>query len=1044
MTVTGFLPTEEQRAVLEHRGPLLVLAGAGVGKTTLLTQRVIDTIQRDRIPPENILAVTFTHAAANEMRNRITEKLRAQGAAAPADQVVVQTYHGFGGQIVREFGMRIGVSPKARLLNETEKWGILDHVLDRLTFNAIEIRSAGHAYKNILAFAKDAQNHLLTPDDIREYVARLQDAAITPKAESLVQQWEEMAHAFSAYQRIKLEIGAIDYGDQIAYAVDIMRSFPTIAARIRARHPYIFVDEYQDSNPAQRELLLELIDPIDSQMFVIGDDDQAIFRFQGANVRNILRLPDEPRLASNPPAVLTLVGNRRSRPPILDIANRIAQGMTEREPKNLTHIREGQAMIGAYVADTEHGEATWIASQISALRGLKLDKSPPYTWGDFAVLSRTNKTLNVVEQALKNANIPSIRARRDPVLDCTEVDQIRAMLQVLVTPDNDVAMARVLSSPRWRLNELEMRTLTRHRGLIQAQSEATAGDAYVPRPALIDAVIDVSNINNISPETSKQLCTLIDEIQHLTTTAQLEPLNDTVKNVIERGAYLQELSVSNEPEHIEARTAVDTFTSLAASFGGTGLYGVRAFLRFLDRSDEAGDTELSSAEPPATDSTHVLLSTIHTAKGREWPVVFVAGLGLHKPSNEKQDAISRTPYPLRAQRADLPHFPDEAFTTDSDLATAIQHRDDKLASLDDDDDRRLMYVALTRAREHLYISRAHWDGNRKTPRAPMPYWDEILETGHCAILGDEPASPANPSLTNPLPATWKTRSARTIAAENIEALLEANQTDEAIATALDGSTIDKTWETLRDSALTDLNLTQSPRRIPDPPSRLPLSGTSYSALNNFQACPRRYRHRYIDHLPTRPNPSQQVGSTMHRILAAAGSAVGDILIDDEDHIDGDLHHALANHPELLERFRKSRWGKRPATYAELEFNLSINNHLIRGAIDRIDRLDDGTLEIVDFKTGNHRSPEELHNDLQLPIYALAAGELLGVQPEQIRASLYFLGSDREWNLNWSVEHAVSARRKVTELLDAMTTSAFPKTEDRSKCRFCDFAHVCER
>jgi RecB family exonuclease len=187
-----------------------------------------------------------------------------------------------------------------------------------------------------------------------------------------------------------------------------------------------------------------------------------------------------------------------------------------------------------------------------------------------------------------------------------------------------------------------------------------------------------------------------------------------------------------------------------------------------------------------------------------------------------------------------------------------------------------------------------------------------------------------------------------------------------------------------------------------------------------------------------------VGSTVHRILAAAGSDVDVVIIDDDDHIDGDLHHVLADHPKLLERFRNSRWGQRPASYAELEFTLSVNNQMIRGSIDRVDRLEDGTLEIVDFKTGKHRSSEELRSDLQLPIYALAASELLGAQPEQIRASLFFLGSDHEWILDWSGDHATDARRTITELLDTMATSSFRKTDDRSKCRHCDFAHICER
>ena len=1044
MSISAFLPTDEQRAVLEHPGPLLVLAGAGVGKTTLLTRRVIDTIDRDGIPPEQILAMTFTRAAADEMRSRITETLRERGSTDASNRVVVRTYHGFAGEIIREFGMRLGISPKARPMSETEKWGVLEDVFDQLTFNAIEIRSAGHAFKNILDFVKDAQDHLLTPHDISEYVARLRNAGVAPKAEPLVQQWDDMSKAFVAYQQRKLETGAIDYGDQITYAVEILRSFPMITAALQARHPYLFVDEYQDSNPAQRELVLELVDPTDSKLFVIGDDDQAIFRFQGANVRNILRLPEEPRLAPNPPTVMTLVGNRRSRPPILDVANRIADGMTEREPKTLRHLRGGHATIGAYVADTEHGEAAWIASQMFAVRDLGSDKEPQYTWGDFAVLCRTHTTIDVVQQALKLANIPSTRARREHLLACTEVDQIRATLQVLVTPDNDIAMARVLASPRWRLNESELQALTQHRSVIQAQSETTTAGAYVPRPALLDAVMDVTAVNNISSETSDRLRTLIEELKHLTKTAQLEPLNNTVKSVVERGAYLEELTVGGEPDHIEARTAIDEFTRLAASFGGTGLSGVRAFLRFLDRADEAGDRNLSSDEPPASDSSQVLLSTIHNAKGREWPVVFIAGLVIRDTNKQREDAISRAPYPLRAQRADLPHFPDEAFTNDSDLATAIEHRNEGLATLDNDDERRLMYVALTRAREHLYISRAHWDGEIKKPRAPLPYWDEILETGHCSILGDESLSPANPSLTNPRPSVGKTRSARTLIAENIEALLAANQADGAVAAALNGSATDKTWESLRDATLADLNLTQRPRRLPEVPSALQLYSTSYSALNSFQACPRHYRHRYIDHLPTRPNPSRQMGSTMHRILAAAGGDIGDILIEDDDHLDGDLQSALADQPELLDRFGKSRWGQRPATHVELEFNLAINNHVVRGSIDRVDRLEDGTLEIVDFKTGKYRPHQELRADLQLPIYALAAAELLGAQPEQIRASLYYLGSDREWTLDWSMEHAAEARRQVAELLDEMTTSTFAKTDDLSRCRHCDFAHVCGR
>ena len=1043
MSHPSFQPTDEQRAVLEHHGPLLVLAGAGGGKTTVLTQRVASMITKDGIHPTKILALTFTHAAADEMQTRIIETLEEQGCAMAGNQVVVHTYHGSAGEIVREFGLRLGLAPNARPMSKAEQWTVLDEVYDALTFREVAFRQPGTAFQNILKFAANAQAHLLTPSDIATYIDQIRAVGIAPEAEALLNKWADMSRAFAAYQTRKLETGRIDYGDQIVHAVQLLRDTPQIQAALQTRHPYVFVDEYQDTNLAQQELVLNLIKTKTSQLFVIGDDDQAIFRFQGANIENIRQLPHEPILADDPLALKTLVGNRRSQPPILDVANRVVEKIANRQDKQLTHLRTGRATVGAYVANTDHDEAEWIASMIKTLRSTEGPHKPVQQWGDIAVLCRRHADIDRVHEALTLAGIPCVRARPTPLLERSEVDEIRAILETLVAPTNDVAVTRVLTAPRWKLTEADLWALAQYRHHHRTAETEIPGDRYIPRPPLIDTVLNPANITNLSPEARARLETLAAELHVLTEIAQRSSVDDTVRAVLTHGRYRDEYAVGLDIDHREALNAIDRFVHLARSFGGRGLYGLRSFLRFLDRADESDDHELNDPGPATIDPEHVMLTTVHSAKGLEWSVVFVYGLATHRSSEPGEDHESRTPYPLRAGRSDLPEFPDSAFTTAEAFISATKARDHTLKTRKLDDERRLLYVALTRARNYLYVSRAHWYGTRKTPCKPSPFWDDILGPD-CPLLGEEPASAANPSLTHPPPPIAGAKTQTTATAEQIEHLLANDDLDAAVALAMNGEAVPDTWRPLRDALIADLHRDFSHPPTLDRTDDPDIHSTSYTAINSFQICPRRFRHLFIDQLPTRPSPSRDIGSALHRLLARTGEAGGDTVIHDDDSVRGDLDLVLADNPELLDRYAKSRWSQRPASHVEVKFALPIGHHVIRGAIDRVDVLPNGTFEIADFKSGRRRPLVALENDLQLPIYALAAEEIFDVQPAQIQASFCYLGDGNDWTLPWSQTHAAATRTRLEQTLDAMTTSAFPKTEDRSKCRFCDFAHVCER
>jgi len=1050
LSVTTFTPTEEQARVLEHQGPLLVLAGAGVGKTTVLTRRIVDAIARDGVPADQILALTFTRAAAEHMRSRIDADLKARGAITDVNSLVASTYHAFASDIVREFGIRIGVPPTARLLGDAERWGVLDAVFDDLRFRAVVVRHAGTAFDSVLKFVASAQHHLLTPDRIHSWVTAQRVSASGIEVLDLLDQWDEMAAAYATFQERKLRMGALDFGDQILYAVKLLQGFPDVRAALRARHQHLYVDEYQDTNPAQRALLMELADPRNGALFVIGDDDQAIFRFQGANVRNILRLPQEAALAERPPSVLTLVGNRRSRPPILEAANAVAAAIQDRQRKELVHLRDGAAVLGAYVADSDRTEAAWIAGTIRTLQQDAASNDPLATFGNYAVLCRKRALLEVVHDALAAVGIPTQHDQATPLLTRWEIDEVRATLEAIATPDDDVALARIMAGPRWQIGDADLWALARWRMSRRDQALDLDDDRAPPTGiALSDAVLAAPSVPDLSDVARERLAELTEYLEVLADLAVSSSVADLIQEVITRGGFRHELMASGHADDAEALGNLDRLVRLSRSFGGDGMPGLRAFLRFLDRADEADDPNLGDIEPPPTNLEAVMVTTVHKAKGLEWDVVFVPGLaeGQFAPRSGRktdgEDRPERAPYALRAQAADLPPMATDVFTSDKALRAAQAERSVAMIALDADDERRLMYVAVTRARERLYLSRAIWYGDRKLPVASSPFWDELLATGLFSITDEETPSDTNPNRTRRpnQPASepdWlgldAVRLERAIAAADpvpIRTLAGDVPPDElAAARLMVGGVWDRVYQR---------------RAIP------PVSGqervppiTSYSALSTFEICARRYRYLYVDRLPTRPNPALAGGTSLHRLLAAAASASGDSEIMDPDSLGGVFTGVGEEHALQVERYLHSRFATQNPIAVEMPFSLALGSGVIRGTIDRVYRTPNETLEVVDFKTGRQRPAADLERDLQLPVYALAVGELYETPPERIGGALFFIDADVEWQLPWDAARATSTRARLEGLLESLAGSAFPLTENRAHCRFCDFRHICQR
>ncbi|MHB1417099.1 MAG: ATP-dependent helicase, partial [Chloroflexota bacterium] len=514
--MSPFVPTAEQELALTQPAPLLVLAGAGTGKTTVLTRRIARTILSGEARPDQVLALTFTDKAATEMAERLAQVMGEAGQADAAREVEVSTFHSFGVRLVGENLLRLGYDHQPAVLTAAASWRLLASFFDELTFDAIEISTGqvSSVFARLLQFFSRYKDHLVGPDDLDAFLAAQDLTALSPAAAehlgARLGEWRDAARAYRRYEEAKRAAGCLDFGDLLYLPAKLLASDAGLRDAYRRRFRYLFVDEYQDTNYAQRVLLLQILDPAAPRVMVIGDDDQAIYRWRGAVVHNILRFHKEAIFAEGQVARVPMTLNRRSCPPILDLANLALAEVAERHPKKLDYHpdkKEGRAEIGHYLAASDTAEARWIAEQIReqapAMRDLP---GPKRGYGAFAVLCRKRRLFEPVGRALEAAGIPYELVGGTGFYGRWEIRDVLAYLRVLARADDDVAMARVLRSAHWRLGGRDMFHLGRWVG----QKNGSHGREGAQRPEearrhLLDAVRHCREVAGLSAAARERL-----------------------------------------------------------------------------------------------------------------------------------------------------------------------------------------------------------------------------------------------------------------------------------------------------------------------------------------------------------------------------------------------------------------------------------------------------------------------------------------------------------------------------------------------------------
>ncbi len=637
----GLNPVQRE-AVIHPDGPVLVVAGAGSGKTRVLTHRVAYLIKERRLSPFAILAITFTNKAADEMKERV-----AALVGPVASRMWVSTFHSACARILRREAAHLGLRSSFSIYDQADATRLVTYVLRDM--NLDPKRMPPRQVHGVISAAK---NELLSPGD-------LAGRALTPFDKRL-------AEVYAEYQKRLVDACALDFDDLLTGAVRLFREHPEVTGRWRARFRHVLVDEFQDTNLAQWELVRTLSEE-HRNIMVVGDADQAIYRFRGADYRNLMRFED----AFPDASVIVLEQNYRSTQTILSAANAVIANNAGRRPKHLWTDQVGGELISRYLGEDERDEAMYVAREVH-----RMVDDAHHRYGDLAVFYRTNAQSRVLEEVFVRSGIPYRVFGGVKFYDRREVKDLLAYLRALANPDDEVSLKRIVNTPKRGVGDTsvgKVEAFATAAGLTFGAALRRAEDAGVTGKALsgIRVFLDV-----------------LDELEH----EARHGVAATVEAALERTGYLAELEAERSVEaagRIEnlrelvgvAKEFDDALergevlgaaaTAVAGASGGdddgegtqaptipVGVARLQAFLEALSLV-----TDIDDYDP---EQSMVTLMTLHSAKGLEFPVVFVTGM---------EENV----------------FPHVRWLGDPDAL---------------DEERRLCYVGITRARERLYLCHA--------------------------------------------------------------------------------------------------------------------------------------------------------------------------------------------------------------------------------------------------------------------------------------------------------------------------------------------------
>jgi DNA helicase-2/ATP-dependent DNA helicase PcrA len=1064
-SIVSFLggePTAEQWAAISHPlEPFVLVAGAGSGKTSVMAARVIYLAlvatgawpaEHGGVMPGNVLCLTFTNKATENLVLRIRRALRTLDLPE-GEEPEILNYHGFAAQLLDRYGILAGFEPDARIVTPAQRREIAARVLDTETFEEIQTRWQPAIVNYILELEDQLQNHAVEPENVIAHVTEkleaLEKAASRDPIDAAHQRLE-IVRMVRTFRELKARLGVMDFGDQIALALRIASDHPEIGEAYRARFGGVLLDEYQDTNHAQA-LLMRAVFGGGHPVTAVGDPDQNIYAWRGASLRNLLAFPDEFRTRAGEPASrLPLYTNFRSGARILAAADAVIEPLpSELRPDPDKLLRpwgpngEGRVQISQY--EHEVAEADGVAARIRALHD-----EHGVRWKDVAVLCRTYRLFEGLQLAFASADIPVEFLNLAGLIHLPEIVEVLAYARAAEDPTDGVALARILTGPRYRIGIGDLAAVARwsrastHDLRVQMrQLELDEDeDLFEDHPFLIaEALEHVDEVEGLSDEARRRLEGFRLELDELRELAR-RPITELLAGIARRTGLLAELDAS--PDHAAAtakRRNLAAFLEQVEAFQPVeGELTISAFLRYVDSIED--DREWNPVQPSDDDSVKVM--TVHAAKGLEFDAVFVPGLakGLFPDDRVQQNPArkgSSLDVELRRDRDLLPRF-------EGNMRAFV----DALREQEVAEERRTCYVALTRARHHLFVSSAHWYGENLRAKGVGRFFQELMKWGRgggaeISIEGGDDAD------ENPL-AGYRQRFVRPwpgpAAPDDRDELFPEGWRRTALETAQVGTIPTAVLEAIGDRA--SLERASADRRTvaahlleregqssdrPQPPNSV-----SVGSLIDYGRCPKLFYWSSVRPLPRFSGPSARIGTEVHRWIEMTSRGQATLLeLDDEPDVTlEELAGAPGKTRELQRAFHASRFAEMVPLYAERPFLLPIERTTVKGRIDAIYGVPEGPWEVVDYKTGRLPDDESFARN-QLDLYALACIDVWHKDPEELTLTYLYLASSQE--RSHRVDDVEGIRDRIAAWLRGIAAEAFEPTPG-PQCRWCDFRAFC--
>lgn len=974
------LNKEQLSAVKHEKGPLLVVAGAGTGKTTVLINRLAYLILEKKVKTDEVFLATFTEKAASEMLER-ADKILPYGYV----DLWINTFHGFGEKILREHALEIGLSPDFKLLDETSQWIFIKKNLSNFKLDYYAPASNPNKFiKELLKHFSRLKDENISAEQYLNYCLTKErkmakDKNLEEEDALELKKIKELAEAFSVYNKLMIEGNNLDFADLINLTIKLFKERPNILRVYQNKFKYLMLDEFQDTNFSQYELI-KILAGRENNLMVVGDDDQSIYKFRGASISNIMQFKDDYPGAKE----IVLSRNYRSRQEILDLAydfishnnpNRleVKLGINKKLKSYSASNDSKQEAILAHNFLNESDEMSFVASKI--LEIYKQDSE--CNWMDFAILSRTNDSADKYSKELSRLNIPNHFVSLKGLYYKPIILDIVSYFRLLDNYRESSSLFRVLNMEEFKISYVDLQNII--------------NESKKKYWSLFEALQNAEKIKGVSSDSLPKINKLLNLIEaHSVLARDKKPSYVFIKFVYD-SEILKNL---NHEKDKQIFSYINQFYQKIKKFEEENEnLKLKDFLESLDFELESGDFGRLKNDFADVDTVKVM--TVHSAKGLEFKHVFLVDLVDRRfPSDNRSDKIA---------------IPNELIK-------------EKIGSSDNfhiEEERRLFYVALTRAKEslHLTCSKDYGGAREKKPSV------FIKESG-----------------------------VNLLSSEKIN---------------FDDLEFFKDLKTINDENVGEFLLAKEELKLP--------SYFSYSQFASFDKCPLQYKYAHLLKVPV---PKEKYNLTFGKLIHNALYNFLLPLLDGGNNLQTSLfgeNHKKKNtlNEETILSLYEKFWQddgyesksirddyylkgknilinfckallseKLPQVYfLEKDLKYKFNGYTIIGRIDRIDKLQNGKFEIIDYKTGNAKESLNPEDKRQLILYKIMIESVLGLEVEKM--SYYYLEANSKLSFEAKEVDVEKALEWLKKNIEEINKKEFLPKPSSFNCSFCDFKDICE-